>query len=318
MTTGSRLTICQISDIHCGSPYFISDLLERSILEINDLEPTAVVVSGDLTNAGYRQEFETAAEYIQRFDCPNVMVIPGNHDSRNVGYIHFERLFGDRYSCIEFEDAVMVGIDSSEPDLNDGRVGREHYDFIHDTFAKTEDKLKIFVIHHHLIPIPGTGRERNIIYDAGDVLELLADTQVDLVLSGHKHVPYSWKLEDMFIVNAGTASTTRLRGNTRPCYNVIEIDDGRVRVFRKYPFKDRELIVDFDAQTHQYHHYEELQAAGRPGGRGPRRRAPPVPPRRGGRGRRAAWGPRPAADDQLELRAGALPDRRRALPAGRA
>jgi len=272
MSTGDRLTICQISDIHCGSPYFISDLLERSILEINDLEPTAVVVSGDLTNAGYRQEFETAAEYIQRFDCPNVMVIPGNHDSRNVGYIHFERLFGDRYSCIEFEDAVMVGIDSSEPDLNDGRVGREHYDFIHDTFAQTEDKLKIFVIHHHLIPIPGTGRERNIIYDAGDVLELLADTQVDLVLSGHKHVPYSWKLEDMFIVNAGTASTTRLRGNTRPCYNVIEIEDGRVRVFRKYPFKDRELIVDFDAQTHEYRHYEEIQGDGRPGDRGQRRR----------------------------------------------
>jgi UDP-N-acetylglucosamine 1-carboxyvinyltransferase len=34
-------------------------------------------------------------------------------------------------------------------------------------------------------------------YDAGDVLELLADTEVDLVLSGHKHVPYSWKLENM-------------------------------------------------------------------------------------------------------------------------
>src|SRR3712207_6607065 len=131
MTTGGRLTICQISDIHCGSPYFIPDLLERSILEINDLEPAAVVVSGDLTDAGYRREFETASEYVRRFDCPNVMVIPGNHDSRNVGYVHFERLFGERYSCIEFDDAVMVGIDSSEPDLNDGRVGREHYEFIH-------------------------------------------------------------------------------------------------------------------------------------------------------------------------------------------
>jgi 3',5'-cyclic-AMP phosphodiesterase len=257
MTTGGRLTICQISDIHCGSPYFIPDLLERSILEINDLEPAAVVVSGDLTNAGYRQEFETAAEYVRRFDCPNVMVIPGNHDSRNVGYVHFERLFGERYSCIEFDDAVMVGIDSSEPDLNDGRVGREHYGFIHEAFANAGGKLKIFVIHHHLIPIPGTGRERNIIFDAGDVLELLDDVGVDLVLSGHKHVPYSWKLEDFFIVNAGTASTTRLRGNTRPCYNIIEIENGRVKVFRKYPFKQRELTVDFDSTTHEYVRYED-------------------------------------------------------------
>lgn len=257
MSAKARLTICQISDIHCGSAYFIPDLLERSILEINDANPTAVVVSGDLTDAGYRQEFEASAEYVRRFQCERVMVIPGNHDSRNVGYIHFERLFGMRYSCIDFDEAVMVGIDSSEPDLNDGRVGREHYEFIHDSFSGKDDKLKIFVIHHHLIPIPGTGRERNIIFDAGDVLELLDDVGVDLVLSGHKHVPYSWKLENMFIVNAGTASTTRLRGNTRPCYNIIEIEDGRVQVFRKYPFKERELTVDFNSETHEYSRFEE-------------------------------------------------------------
>jgi Icc protein len=257
MRARGQMMICQISDIHCGSAYFIPDLLERSILEINELDPDAVVVSGDLTDAGYRQEFEMAAEYIRRIRCERIVVIPGNHDSRNVGYIHFERLFGDRYSSLDFEDAVMVAVDSSEPDLDDGRVGREHYEFIYETFAGAGDRLKIFVIHHHLIPIPGTGRERNIIYDAGDVLELLADTEVDLVLSGHKHVPYSWRLEGMFIVNAGTASTTRLRGNTRPCYNIIEIEDGRVMVFRKYPFKDRELIVDFDAATRRYQHYEE-------------------------------------------------------------
>ena len=257
MESDGRLTICQISDIHCGSAYFIPDLLERSILEINDMDPTAVVVSGDLTDAGYRQEFELSADYVGRLRCDNLMVIPGNHDSRNVGYIHFERLFGERYSVIEFDEAIMVGVDSTEPDLNDGRVGREHYGFIRDSFENAGDKLKIFVVHHHLVPIPGTGRERNIIFDAGDVLELLSDLGVDLVLSGHKHVPYSWRLENMFIVNAGTASTTRLRGNTRPSYNIIEIDGPRVKVFRKYPFRERELAVDFDAETHQYSRYED-------------------------------------------------------------
>ena len=89
MGTRGRLKICQISD-----------LLDRTIIEINDLNPTAVVVSGDLTDAGYRQEFEAAAEYVRRFQCEHLMVIPGNHDSRNVGYIRFERLSGGRYSCI--------------------------------------------------------------------------------------------------------------------------------------------------------------------------------------------------------------------------
>jgi 3',5'-cyclic-AMP phosphodiesterase len=37
-----------------------------------------------------------------------------------------------------------------------------------------------------------------------------------------------------------------------------------VQVFRKYPFKDRELIVNFDAATHQYQHYEEVQSDRQP------------------------------------------------------
>jgi 3',5'-cyclic-AMP phosphodiesterase len=247
-----RMTICQISDIHCGNARFIPDLLDRTIIEINRANPTVVVVSGDLTDAGYREEFEEAAEYIARIECENVMVIPGNHDARNVGYVHFERLFGERQSLMDLDDVILVAVDSSEPDLNDGQVGREHYGFIEEAFAGARDKLKIFVVHHHLISLPGTGRERNIIFDAGDILERLVEAGVDLVLSGHKHVPYSWKLEDMLIVNAGTASTLRLRGNTRPCYNVIEAEEGRVEVYRKYPFKERELAVRFDRKTREY------------------------------------------------------------------
>src|SRR5919107_603923 len=253
-----RLTICQISDIHCGNSRFIPELLDRTIIEINRLSPTAVVIAGDLTDAGYREEFEQAAEYIGRIQCEHVMVIPGNHDARNVGYIHFERLFGKRQSVIDLDEVILVGVDSSEPDLNDGQVGREHYAFICNAFSEAaHDKLKVFVVHHHLISLPGTGRERNIVFDAGDVLERLMEVRVDLVLSGHKHVPYTWRLEDMLIINSGTASTLRVRGNTRPCYNIIEVKDGRVEVFRKYPFKRRELAVSFEPRTQHYSRSKE-------------------------------------------------------------
>jgi 3',5'-cyclic-AMP phosphodiesterase len=255
-----RLTICQISDIHCGNARFIPDLLDRTIIEVNRMNPAVVVVSGDLTDAGYREEFEEAAEFIDRIECEHIMVIPGNHDARNVGYLHFERLFGERRSVLDLDEVILVGVDSSEPDLNDGQVGREHYEFITETFTEAEGKLKIFVVHHHLIPLPGTGRERNIVYDAGDVLQRLVDAGVNLVLSGHKHVPYSWRLEDMLIVNAGTASTLRLRGDTRPCYNVVEVENGRVDVFRKYPFKRREPAVSFEPGTQQYSRSKENTA----------------------------------------------------------
>jgi Icc protein len=260
MGSDGRLTICQISDIHCGNARFVPDLLDRTIIEVNRADPAVVVVSGDLTDAGYREEFEEARRYIDRIECDNVMVIPGNHDARNVGYLHFERLFGERHSVLDLDEMILVGVDSSEPDLNDGQVGREHYEFITETFSGAGEKLKIFVVHHHLIPLPGTGRERNIVFDAGDVLQRLVDVGVDLVLSGHKHVPYSWRLENLLIVNAGTASTLRLRGDTRPCYNVIEVENGRVDVFRKYPFKQQELAVSFEPATQRYSRSKESTA----------------------------------------------------------
>ena len=119
----------------------------------------------------------------------------------------------------------VLGLDSSEPDLDSGRVGRERYRWLEERFAIDPEEFKVVAMHHHLVPVPGTGRERNIVHDAGDLLRVLADNGVDLVLCGHKHVPNVWRLEDMLIVNAGTCCTHRLRGKVRPCYNIIEIDD---------------------------------------------------------------------------------------------
>jgi 3',5'-cyclic-AMP phosphodiesterase len=244
----STFTIAQISDIHCGSPHFVPSLLDRAIAEINELAPDTVIVSGDLTADGFREEYDLAREYIDRLDCENPIVIPGNHDSRNVGYVHFEELFGERQRVLRKDGICFVAVDSSEPDLDHGTVGRGRYTWIRAQFAEPA-KLRVFVLHHHLLPIPGTGRERNVVHDAGDTLEALIESGCRLVLSGHKHVPHAWRLEDLFLVNAGTVSTLRLRGKGRPCYNVVEIDDERVRVVRKYPFHEREPIVEFSTRT---------------------------------------------------------------------
>jgi 3',5'-cyclic-AMP phosphodiesterase len=243
--------IAHISDLHCGSPHFQPDLLERAIEEINELEPDVTVVSGDLTTDGYKPEYEAACAYLDRIECDEMIVIPGNHDSRNVGYVHFEELFGPRTRVVHKDGVAIVAVDSSEPDLDHGQIGRNRYRYIEEGFSR-ESHLRVFVLHHHLLPVPGTGRERNIVYDAGDLLEVLVRNGVHLVLCGHKHVPYAWKLEDMFVVSAGTVSSLRLRGHTRPCYNVIEIGPERVFVFRKYPFDVREPIVDFSPGTHEY------------------------------------------------------------------
>src|ERR1700692_3442595 len=84
--------IAHLSDLHCGSPYFVENLLQRAIMEINALEADGGVCSGDLTTLGYKQDVRQAGEYLARLECPNVITIPGNHDSRNVGHVHFEEL----------------------------------------------------------------------------------------------------------------------------------------------------------------------------------------------------------------------------------
>jgi Icc protein len=247
-----RFTIAQLSDPHCGSPHFVRSLLDRALMEIHELEPDLVIVSGDLTSDGLRGEYLLAREYLDRIACERMIVIPGNHDSRNVGYVHFEELFGERRSELHTHGVSIVAVDSTEPDLDHGVIGRGRYPWIEERFGAHEAFLRIFVLHHHLLPIPGTGRERNVVHDAGDTLEILQGADVNLVLSGHKHVPYAWRLEDLFVVNAGTVSSLRLRGNTRPCYNLIEIDGTRVDIWRRHPFHGQVKLVSFALDTLEY------------------------------------------------------------------
>ena len=123
------VTIAHISDPHVGSPFFVPNLMNRVIKELNELSPDAVVCTGDLTTEGYRQEYKNWLAYAERIEAP-IHTVPGNHDSRNVGYLHFEDLIGPRMWTAEVDDVRIVGSDSSEPDLNEGKVGRMHYEWI--------------------------------------------------------------------------------------------------------------------------------------------------------------------------------------------
>ena len=253
MDAGERqFRIAHLSDLHCGGPYFEANLLERAILEVNEFRPDIVICTGDLTTFGFKHEYHVARSYLERIDCDSFVVVPGNHDARNVGYVHFEELFGERNSVLRKDGVTVVAVDSTEPDLDHGQIGRGRYRWIEEQFALEPAELKIFVLHHHLLPVPGTGRERNVVYDAGDAIECLQRAGVRLVLSGHKHVPYVWRLEDLFVVNTGTVSSLRLRGHTRPCYNVIEIADRKVNIWRRHPFHGQERLVSFSLDTLEY------------------------------------------------------------------
>jgi 3',5'-cyclic AMP phosphodiesterase CpdA len=250
------VTIAHISDPHVGSPYFVPNLMNRVIAELNELAPDLIVCTGDLTNEGYRQEYKNWVAYRDRLNAP-VVTVTGNHDARNVGYLHFEDLIGPRHWMTEVAGVRVVGADSSEPDLNEGQIGRERYDWIREQFAAPAE-LKVFALHHHLLPVPGTGRERSTVSDAGDLLEVLMGAGVNIVLSGHKHVPYVWRIENLYVANAGTVASLRLRGYTKPCYNILTFEGDEVRITRKFPFGEGNVIAHFSLSTGaQYHRHLE-------------------------------------------------------------
>jgi 3',5'-cyclic-AMP phosphodiesterase len=242
------MLIAQISDVHVGGTRYRQELLHTAIAEINAARPDLVVVAGDLTDDGYPDQYPLAREELSALEAAHIVRVPGNHDARNVGYLHFEDTFGARDSRTHLEcgglEVALVAVDSTKPDLDEGEVGREHYGWIEEGFAGGSD-LRVFVCHHHLMPIPGTGRERNQVRDAGDVLALLRRCEVDLVLAGHRHVPYVWPVAGMLLVHSGTVSTLRTRGFPHPAYNLIQVDAGRISIELRIPGGEGQSLGDY-------------------------------------------------------------------------
>jgi 3',5'-cyclic AMP phosphodiesterase CpdA len=242
------MLIAQLSDLHIGGARHDASLLRTAIAELDDAEPDLVVIAGDVTDEGYPDQYELARELLGAIACPRVLMVPGNHDARHVGYLQFERVFGARDTKMRLSaggmNAALVAVDSSKPDLDEGEIGREHYAWIDEGFAGPAD-LRIFVCHHHLMPIPGTGRERNQVLDAGDVLAVLRRSRVDLVLGGHRHVPYVWPVAGMLLVHSGTVCTLRTRAFTDPAYNLIRVERDRVSVELRVPGGRRQSLGEY-------------------------------------------------------------------------
>ncbi len=221
------MIIVQISDLHCAdTEQFLRDKLTTAIHEINTLNPDLVIIAGDLAENGFKTELEEAKRFIDKIQCRQKIITMGNHDARYTGYMIFEELFGASSGILDTAECRVIYVNTARPDRDAGHMGRDQIKFIENTVAK--DKLNVLVMHHHLIPVPDTGLEAAIVEDAGDVLKMLSKLNPELVLSGHRHRPWSWKLNDINFFFSGAVSTIRLRGFFENSYNVIKIENGKI------------------------------------------------------------------------------------------
>ena len=246
------MEIVQLSDIHVGSQ-FREKVFEKAIDEINSLKPQAVVITGDLTNEGLIEQYEKCKKMISEIKVKKIITISGNHDYRNTGYLLFKKYFPLKTENELGDDVILVTLGSARPDRDEGEVGHHQNLWLERTLKKYENKLKIVAMHHHLIGIPDTGSDRLTAIDAGDVLRTVLDSNVSLVLCGHKHRPWIWDFNTLSIANAGTVSSERVRGFFENSYNILNIENGTFRVDLKIVggkrMQLRDIVKDYTQST---------------------------------------------------------------------
>jgi 3',5'-cyclic-AMP phosphodiesterase len=224
-----NMLIVQLSDIHIGS-LFDQTVFDNLVQEVNDLKPNAIIITGDLTDEGLLFQFKRAQFEIDKLECPNKIVLAGNHDYRHTGYLIFKKFFPSKQVYELEDDVIITTLGTARPDRDEGEVGYRQNKWMIETLSKYHNKMKIIAMHHHLIGIPDTGTDKIIIVDAGDTLRACLESKVDLVLCGHKHRPWVWKLGSLEIAYAGTSCSTRFRGFFENAYNIVDVDNGKSQI----------------------------------------------------------------------------------------
>ncbi len=215
------LRIVHISDTHFGDE-FRPEKFKKAVKQINALEPELVILSGDIATWGIHREFRDAYEALADIKS-ELFIVPGNHDARNDGLKYFRLYFGDVKKSIRLDDIIIAGVNSTLPDSDDGYVGEEQRRWVEKKFRNS--CINMLVLHHHVIPVPHTGRNRNVLIDAGEIVEsLMLHCHGGVVLAGHRHVPYSTKLLRTHIIHAGTLSSYKVLMPDQN-YNILEFNE---------------------------------------------------------------------------------------------
>lgn len=221
--------------------------LENALRKVN---PAYVVLSGDLVNKCRKANFRHAAERLRTLLTnagidirSRVLVIPGNHDVRlfpkddevfkrlKEFYYFLQDFFAEENLRARKANFVLVDVErklafycldstlKKKKGLAEGEVGIAQRDWLqdkHDELKKLRPDFDTFVkiaaVHHHPHPIEAGGQEQFMqLLDAGRVINVFQNLEVNIVLHGHKHFPHSLKhyYDDgrhYTVLGAGTAT----------------------------------------------------------------------------------------------------------------
>ncbi|MEI4471047.1 metallophosphoesterase family protein [Frigidibacter sp. MR17.24] len=226
--------LLHLSDLHFGRTR--PELLAPLIQAARDLAPDATIVSGDLTQRAREWQFEEAANLMASLPQP-VLVVPGNHDvplDRPLQRflrpfaLYREEISADLEPMLDLPGMRVIGMNTADPFAWErGKVRRRSLALAVQRLSEApEGTLKVVVMHHPLYHPPGATKEP--MPKADWAAKALADAGADLVLAGHLHA-WGAAAEEMregrrtmLLVQAGTGTSTRLRGQEND-FNVIDL-----------------------------------------------------------------------------------------------
>ena len=249
--------ILHLSDVHFGPPH--REQVSEGVHELaRRRRPDLVVISGDLTQRAKPLQFQQARAFADRFEAP-VLAVPGNHDVPM--YRFWERLFlpfgayrkhfaTELEPTFEDDELRVIGVNTAfNWTVKDGRVTRAGLRRLRRELGggtppggtPPGGRAKIVVAHHPMVPAPRFDTQR-VLGNAHAVVDLLADSEVEMVLSGHLHQAWISDTEAYYpsgrrpvlLVHSGTSTSSRGRGceRRRNTCNWIRWSDDEIEVSR--------------------------------------------------------------------------------------
>lgn len=183
-------------------------VLQTAVQRLIEARVELVIISGDLTNLAYRQEFERAYTLLQPLSDARIpwLVVPGNHDRYLSSAIdgRMEEIFAnhlgdslsdvDAYPWLSFQPgATIIGLNSAvanAPFQAWGHVSDQQLHAVEAATARIQSAAQpiVLVVHHHLGKAPNKDNDTNRnLRNSDAVLALAQKLGVQLVLHGHNH-----------------------------------------------------------------------------------------------------------------------------------
>jgi outer membrane protein assembly factor BamB/predicted phosphodiesterase len=207
-----------LSDTHVGATTGEEDL-RASVRDINSrTDLSFVIISGDVTEYGSREQLRLAHEILQDVKIP-CHVIPGNHDTKwsESGGTDFPQLWKDEHFDFEYGGFRFIGMHEGPlMKMGDGHWSPQDVRWLKETLQAIPNKKQpiIFVTHY---PVDDG------IANWFVVLDLLKQYNVQEVLCGHIHRNSKASFEGV----PGVMARSNLRGTASVGgYTIAEVKNG--------------------------------------------------------------------------------------------